>query len=344
MIDERAKRSEVAKRAKVSEATVSFVFSKKRYVSSILTDRVVEAAKELDYYPDFIARTMVTKTSETIAVLTSDMASPLQMEIIKSIQKEAVKKGFFVNVCGGTKNLESYIDNFIARRVDGVFVSVVSSYVSDEYIKKMMNKGISVIVTSARHIDDARVCGLELDFILGMQKIVNYLKDLNHTKIAYLSCFDDNYIDDKRLKGFRQAMSEVLNISNPLIELGKQPYESTIEDGHLLMTNLSKRTRDFTAVICTNDLMAMGAIQALRELNYKVPEDVSVVGIDDILFSKAFNPPLTTLSHRAKEYGRKIFQILHDNIVDKSIVKREVFSPELIIRKTTAPSREGIYE
>jgi DNA-binding LacI/PurR family transcriptional regulator len=335
MPNNRAKRSEVAQKAGVSEATVSFVFSKKRYVSKDLTDRVMEAAKELDYQPDFIARSMVTKTTETIAVLTSDIASPLQMEVIKSIQKEAMKKGFFVNVCGGTKNLESYIDNFIARRVDGVFLSVVSNYVSDVYIKKMLDKGISVIVTSTRHIDDERICGLELDFVYGVNTIIEFLKSINHSKIAYLSCFDDKYSSDKRLKAFKENMKKQFGNYKPLIICGEKPYESTIEVGYELAKKLINKTKDFTAILCTNDLMAMGAMDALRESFIKIPEEVSVIGIDDILFAKAFNPPLTTLSHKSKEYGKKIFEILYANIINKSEVRREVVLPELIIRKST---------
>ena len=335
MSDSRAKRSEVAKKAEVSEATVSFVFSKKRYVSEDLTERVIQAAKELDYQPDFIARSMVTKTTETIAVLTNDIASPLQMEVIKSIQKEAMKMGFFVNVCGRTKNLERYIDNFIARRVDGVFVSVVSNYVRDNYIKKMLDRGISVIVNSARQIDDERVCGLELDFVAGIKKIIEYLKSLKHSKIAYLSCYDNKYDADKRLNGFIDTMKHEFNNDKPLIECGEEPYESTIEVGFDLMTKLVSKTKDFTAVLCTNDLMAMGAIAALREMKFSVPKDVSVVGIDDIFFAKVFYPPLTTISHASKEYGKKIFEILYANIMNKSIVRREIVEPELIIRKST---------
>jgi len=336
MAENRAKRSEVAKMAGVSEATVSFVLSKKRYVSDKLSKRVMAAVDELGYQPDFIARSMVTKTTETIVVLTSDIASPLQMEIIKSIQKEAMKKGFFVNVCGGTENLKIYIDNFIARRIDGLFLSVDPALVSDFEISRMLDKGISVLVTSARHIADDRVCGLRLDFEYGMDKIVEYLHGLKHTKIIYLSCFDKTVNSDNRIKGFKLAMKKHIGENSPEIICGQPPYESTIEVGYKLCKKLIESKKEFTAVICTNDLMAMGALEALREYNIQVPENVSVVGIDDIVFSKAFNPPLTTLSHMAKEYGKKIFDILYDNIQDKNIVRREVVCPEMIIRKSTA--------
>lgn len=335
MANTRAKRSEVAQLAGVSEATVSFVLSKKRYVSEELTARVTDAIKKLNYQPDSIARSMVTKTTETIVVLTSDIASPLQMEVIKSIQTEAMQKGFFVNVCGGTENLQNYIDNFIARHIDGIFLSVDPKFVSDADIARMLDSGISVIVTSARHISDDRVCGLELDFTYGMDRIVEYLVGAGHKDIFYLSCFDEDVQSDKRLRAYHKAMNKYLGTEGKAI-YGEAPYESTIQSGYLLCSQLIEGKNEFSAIICTNDLMAMGALDCLREHNISVPCDVSVVGIDDIVFAKAFNPPLTTLSHMSKAYGKRIFDILYSNIMDKSVVRREVVKPELIVRKSTA--------
>lgn len=336
MSNYRAKRYDVAKIAGVSEATVSFVFSGKRYVSPKLTSKVKEAAEKLDYQPDSIARSMVTKSTDTIAVLTSDIASPLQMEVIKSIQEEAIKKGYFVNVCGGIDHFEKYIDNFITRRIDGIFLSVNADLVTDEYIKKLVNKGISVIITSTREIDDERICGIKLDFESGMNQIIDYLISLGHTKIAYLSNFDDNYPADERLKSFRSTITKKIGNIEPLVQCNKPPYDSTIETGIKLAEELLKTTEDFTALVCSNDLMAMGAMSVLESKGFLIPQDISVIGIDDIMFSKAYNPPLTTLSHNAKEYGKKIFEILHDNIMNKTVVQKIVIEPKLIIRKSTA--------
>ncbi len=337
----RPKRSEVAALAGVSEATVSYVFSNKRYVSPALRERVMAAADELDYRPDMIAGAMITNRTNTIAVLTNDIASPLQMEVVKGIQKAAMSKDYFVNVCGGTANLERYIDNFIARRVDGVFVSVVSSFVSEHYLKKLLDRDISVIITSMRHVSDDRICGLELDFNRGMYQIIDHLIGLGHKKIAYLSGFDRNYSDDQRLFSFYAAMRDRLGNDEPLVEEGESPYDSTVQTGYALMKRLMARTRDFTAVVCTNDMMASGAMGALAEAGLRVPYDVSVVGMDDIQFAQVFNPPLTTISHRSEEYGEKIFDILYDNIRDKSVVRREVIEPELIVRRSTGPCRNG---
>lgn len=261
------------------------------------------------------------------------------MEVVKGIQSAAMEKEYFVNICGGTDHLERYIDNFIARRVDGVFVSVVSSFVSDSYLQKLLNRDISVIITSMRHLPDDRICGLELDFGRAMYLIIDHLRSLGHRKIAYLSSFDAGYADDRRLSAFRKEMREKLNENDPLIIEGEPPYDSTVQTGYLYMKKLLEQTRDFTAVVCTNDTMASGAMGALSEAGLRIPEDVSVVGMDDIQFSQSFHPPLTTVSHCSELYGEKIFEILYDNIQDKSVVRREVIEPKLVVRRSTGPVR-----
>jgi len=328
------KREDVARLAGVSGTTVSFVFSQKRYVSPDLRERVLAAAKELNYQPNMIAATMGGSRTNSIAILTNDIVSPLQMEIIKALQESAIDAGYFVYICGGTKKLENYISHIIARKVDGVFLSVPIEAVGNDCIKNLLDRGISVLVTSSRGFCDDRLCGLELDFTDGIRQILTYLKECGHEKIAYLSCYD-SFVDDKRLPAFRKYMKEMFHQDMPLMELGKPPYESTIETGDYLMKQLLARTHDFTAVVCANDLMAFGALHVLRENGVDVPRQASVVGIDDITLSKSFYPPLTTLSHCAEEYGRTIFDILRNNIENKSCVERRSILPKLIVRNST---------
>ena len=328
-------REDVAQRAGVSGATVSYVFSRKRYVSPDLVKRVMRAAEELNYQPDMVAASLRKNSSDTIAVLTDDITSPLQMEIIRAIQETAMQNGYFTHICGGVHRLESYVDNFISRKVDGVFLSVDASAVDNSHISRMLERGISVIITSLRGFSDARVCGLALDFAAGIRMLVEHLRLLGHKKIAFLSCFDDGFEFDKRLPAFRDAMREQLGENEPIAITGARPYESTIEKGYELAVRLLQSGQPFTAVMCTNDLMALGAMRALREHGLSVPEDVSVAGMDDILFARSSYPALTTISHRAQEYGRRIFDILKQNIDNKSVVLRQKITPELVVRAST---------
>lgn len=337
--NEQCRRDDVARRAGVSGATVSYVFSHKRYVSPDLVNRVMRAAEELNYHPDMIAAAMRRKSTNTIAVLTDDMASPLQIEIIQAIQEAAMNSGYFTHICGGAKCLDGYIDDFISRRVDGVFLSVNPATVDNASIQNLLDRGISVIITSRRGFSDGRVCGLELDFGMGIRLIIEHLKELGHSKIAFLSCFDESFVFDRRLKRFRERMLDILGEEDPVVFCGEPPFESTIERGYELAVRLIESGKEFTAVMCTNDMMALGAMRALREHGLRIPEDVSVAGMDDILFARSAYPSLTTISHRSEEYGRRIFGILKQNIDNKSVVSREKIEPLLVVRESTGACR-----
>lgn len=340
MPTELSKRNDVALRAGVSGATVSYVFSRKRYVSPELVKRVMKAAEELNYHPDMVAASMRKRSTNTIAVITGDITSPLQMEIIRAIQESAMEEGYFVHICGGVRKLESYISNVISRKVDGVFLSVDTAIVGNESIARLLDCGISVIITSMRGYSDNRVCGIELDFQEGLRLILEHLRSLGHSKIAYISCFDEDYDCDSRLPSFYRYMKEYFGDLSPRVVTGDKSYDSTIDNGYMLAKQLMRKYNDFTAVVCTNDLMALGAMRALQESGLHIPADVSVAGMDDIMFARAAYPALTTISHRSVEYGNRIFSILKKNIDDKSIVLRERIIPELIPRESTARVRQ----
>ncbi len=332
-------RREVAEMAGVSEATVSFVMSGKRYVSDELKDRVMKAIDTLGYYPDMIARAMSEKKSNSIAVLTNDLENPLQMKMIKSIEEAAMKKGFFVNICGGTMNLDRYVANLISRHIDGVFLAGDPYAITGSHMDQLLNNNISVALGTVSDKMDSRLCGVGLDFTEGMKIIIEFLRDLGHTKIAYLSAFDNKSGGDLRLSSFIRYMKECFGINNPILKTGMPPYESTVKAGYDLASSLIADKTEFTAIICTNDMMAFGAISALQQAGMRVPDDVSVVGIDDIIFSKTFYPALTTLSHKVEEFGAEVFRIICNNIADKSVVERKIITPELVVRNSTAPPR-----
>ena len=134
-------------------------------------------------------------------------------------------------------------------------------------------------------------------------------------------------------------MLDILGEEDPVVFCGEPPFESTIERGYELAVRLIESGKEFTAVMCTNDMMALGAMRALREHGLRIPEDVSVAGMDDILFARSAYPSLTTISHRSEEYGRRIFGILKQNIDNKSVVSREKIEPLLVVRESTDACR-----
>ena len=330
-------RVDVARRAGVSEATVSYVLSKKRHVSAELTERVNQAVRELDYIPDMIASSMIVKKSRTIGILTEDIANPLYTTVFKGIQRAADRRGYFVNICNGTGNSGHIMKDFIRRKMDGVFISVTATDTINAYLKRLCDRGISVVYNMVHGLCDDRICGIDLDMKDGMRQIMTYLAGLGHKKIVYLSAFDRAYVQDDRLRGFLEA-AEKLGLDEAWVDEGKPPYPSTVESGAAQTEALLAQGKPFTALVCTNDLMAYGAMQTLRKRGLRIPEEVSVVGIDNIFYSPLTNPPLTTLDHGGEDYGERLFEILFENMTTGGI-RREYFRTRLIVRDSCAKVR-----
>jgi len=328
-------REEVAKLADVSVATVSYVYSGKRYVSDELRSRVKDAAQQLGYYPDFIAQSMANKKTKTLAVLVSDVANPFIMQVLKGFQKAANKKGFFVNICGGEKYIESYVEAIISRRVEGVYLVVMAGDMTNRSINKMLDYGVRVVINSDWEEHDARCSCINTDYYDGMEKIIAHLSGLGHKEIIYLSCFTKEMQSDKRIDAFIKAHSKNICNNIPYIECGEPPYKSDMQTGYEMMLRVLDKNIAFTAVVCSNDLMAIGAINALNERGLKVPEDISIVGIDNIEMSRFYKPALTTLNTKSEEIGARAFENLYMNIItDKNVL--DILKPELIVRDSTA--------
>ena len=333
-------RKDVAELAGVSTATVSYVFNKKRYVSQELTNKVLFAAKRLNYYPDMIASSLTTKKTHNIGVLVNDLSNPLQNAVISGIQRAAIKKGYFVNICAGESNFDVYIDNFISRHLDGVYIAVQATEIQREDILKLLDYNIKLVLNKTMNINDPRVNQIHLDLTAGMMMIIEYLAKKGHKDIAYLSCYDESVLSDERLPAFKAAMRKYLGCNDPVIIYGKVPYESTIESGKILVEQLLDTGKTCSALVCSNDLMAFGAMKVLHDSGYRIPEDISVVGIDNIELCKSSIPSLTTLDQKSEELGMAIFDLLYNDIVNGEIAQKCIW-PQLVIRDSTAPYGKG---
>lgn len=315
----RVTRELVAKMAGVSTATVSYVLNNSRSVSDEARKKVLQAVKELKYTPDMIARSMVTNETKQLGIVLNEIINPFYGEIILGFENAAIEKGYFVNICTGYKNLDDYFDNFIARRVDGVFVVAIPYKFHMDKIYNLVDAGIKVVMSGNAEADIKRLSSLENDYIDGMQKAVDYLIGLGHKDIAYVSGLGKSQKFDRKIEGYLTALQKRnLACGDALLVEGGVPYGTTIEDGYQLADKLIASGKSFTALICTNDLMAFGAMNALRNAGYEVPGDVSVIGFDGIQFGKVWNPSLTTMAVPTVSLGEKAFELLYTNIKKNS--------------------------
>ena len=329
-------RSDVAKLAGVSTATVSYVLNKTHKVKQETENKVLDAVKKLGYKPNMVARSMSTKKTMQLGIITESIANPFFGEIIHGFEEGANQEGYFVNICSGFKKLDGYLDNFISRSLDGVFVSALPYKFNIEKLDELINYGIKVVVSGNVQIDNNKISSIENDHIDAMFKAVTYLYELGHRDIAYLSGLGRNIKYDLRIEGYLKAIQHYkLKCGEDLLFDGQYPFPTDIDFGYSLAHKVIKSGQFFTAVICLNDLMAMGASKAFKEHGYRIPEDVSIIGFDDIIYAKYWEPALTTMFLDKQKFGKKAFEILHNNIVfnktDKYLNKLE-----LIKRKSTA--------
>lgn len=334
----RAKRVDVAKIAGVSVATVSYVLNGTKRVSPEVERRVLEASESLRYTPNRIAQSLAGNRTNTVALITDDITNTYQLEVIKGLQAEALKHDYIVYVFDASGDLDKYIDHIISRRVDGIFFVTAPNVLPDEKLKEIRDSGICVLADYARSTYLPDVSYIASDMYGGFEQIVRHLVELGHTKIGYLSAFDEACYYDMRLSAFKTAMRKILDEKTPMIEYGDEPYRTSSAYGEELMTSMLKHFPEMTAVICTNDLMAIGALRAAAAAGLRVPQDLSVVGIDNILQSESSTPRLTTLSQCGKRYGERVFQVLYNAIV-RGGTGKFIEPMQLVVRDSTGPVR-----
>ena len=301
--------------AGVSTATVSYVLNGSRGMSDKTKKLVYDAVEQLNYKPDMIARSMTTNETKQLSLMINDITNPFYSEIIKGFEEAAIEKGYFVNVCTGYKDINNYLDNYIARRIDGVFIVAMPYKFDIQKLYGLVDYGVKVVVSGNTEADLQKVSSIESDYMAAMQDAVKYLHNLGHQKIAYLSGLGRQHKSDCKIEGYLRAMEQMsLPYGEDLLFAGSAAYTTGVEDGYAMAQQLIHSGMEFTAVICQNDLMAMGAIAALEDSGKKVPQDVSVIGFDDILFAKAWRPAITTMAVSKYEFGYKAFELLYHNI------------------------------
>lgn len=335
----KATREQVAKLAGVSVATVSYVLNNSRSVSEKSRELVLKAVKELDYKVDMIARSMATNETKQLCIVLHDIVNPFFSEIILGFENAAIKEGYFVNICTGYKNIDEYFDNFIARRIDGVFIAALPYKFHSEKYYNLVNNGIKVVISGNIDVDVKKVSSIENDYMDGMEKSVEYLVSLGHRNIAYISGLGRTQKFDRKIEGYLEAIKKFdLPCGDSLLFDKNTSFGLSLQDGYNLTKKLLASGRPFSALIYANDLMAIGGMKALKEEGYRIPDDISVIGFDDICFDEFIRPSITTVAVPKMYLGQKAFELLHTNI-KRGSTGFYMNKVELIVRESTGPCR-----
>ncbi len=313
-------RNDVAERAGVSNATVSYVLNGTGKIKEETAQRVWKAVKELDYHPDMIARSMSTKETMQLGIVLEDVSNPFFGEIVNGFESAANEKNYFVNICTGFNKLDEYFDNFMTRRIDGIFITALPHKFSNEKLFKLSDYGIKVVNSGNVNIDFRRIASIENDHVEAMREAIEYLYKLGHRNIAYLSGLGKEMSYDLRYIGYEKIVEELkLPCGLDLLIEGEYPYATGVAEGYEDAKKLISLGKKFTAVICTNDMMALGAMKAFQESGLRIPQDVSVMGFDGIDLAQYWQPSLTTMTMDKKEFGKKAFELLYASIREGTV-------------------------
>jgi LacI family transcriptional regulator len=328
---------DVAKRAGVAPITVSRVINNSGYASEETRRRVEAAIEELSYVPNTLARGLRSKRTNTLALVVTDIANPFFTLIARGVEDAASASGFTVIYCNTDESEakeEKYINILVQKQVDGVLlVPAGNSSKSANFLHS--NKVPLVLI-------DRSVPGFQTDLVRcnsesGAYELVKHLIDLGHKRIAAITGPHEVSTSEDRVSGYQHAMSEA-GIEN----LASVYYGSfTQASGYELTNQVLAQNPTPTAIFGANNFLSIGILKALRDTHLKVPQDMAVVGFDDLPESLIVDPILTVAAQPAYEMGQQATQLLLKRISnDASETNQEVILPtELIVRQSSGPPK-----
>lgn len=332
--------ADVAKVAGVSKATVSRVLSGNyEYMKPKTRIRVEEAIDKLGYRPSSVARSLTSKRTNTAAILVSDVGNPFYADVIHGVEDEAFKGNYDVFLCNTNYDLDrglAFIRSLIDKRVDGVMI--MSSTMSDLWLAELSKNSVPAVVLDWEvKAASADVSTIGVDYMVGIQTAVDHLISLGHQHIAHISGPLDLRTARDRRDAFWSALAKhgIPVEAAPVVEGDLQ-----IAGGRLAVKQLLALSPRPTAVFAANDLTAMGVIAAARAQGVSVPQDMSVIGLDNIWLAEQTDPPLTTVGLPRYEIGqlamRMLFDLLEENEERPSMPVRRQVETSLVVRQTTA--------
>lgn len=325
---------DVAKKVGVSVATVSYVLNGKKKISEDTKKKIYEAIEELNYVPNINAQGLNSHSSRLIGVVVPQTENGDKLmfqnafygEVLGSIEYWARQKGYHV-IVSATDTNESYLKLAKQRNLDGIIV--IGMY-PDEFYKELKKTDIPIVLIDS-YCNDFYYHSIRIDDAYGSYLATKYLLENGHSEIAFfVGQVKDNGVMKKRLLGYKQALEQFgVEYNEKYIFEGQIDYDSGIK----LADKLVNSKLSITAIVCAADILAIGVMSELYKLGVKVPDDISIVGFDDLETSKYLTPALTTIHQQISLKGQKAVELLLEHIEKTNLPKQEeVLSLELIER------------
>lgn len=323
-------RKDVALLAGVSGTTVSHVLNGTKAVTPEVRQRVLAAAKELNYHPSLVARGLVTKETKQIAILVKSLQNPYYSAIHEGIQRVATKEGYLVSVLSTQNSPAQNMQTMLARGMDGVIIASTSSLREFEDFLTPSGPMAFVNAEVASHFYREAVFAM-----------VRAFHDLGHRRIAFLSGLSVKKPAHYRYYDFMDALHTYgMECEEALLVDGDGTTDE--QSGYRAADTLLKRGVRFTAVFAANDLMALGAMKRFWEAGLRIPEDISICGCDDIFAASYTTPPLATLQSHAVTLGEYLMYQLLEKMQPERInpLSDKQIHAEFVLRESMGPARK----
>jgi LacI family transcriptional regulator len=326
---------DVAQRAGVSPTTVSRVLNNTHYIAEETKTRVLEVVQELNYFKNVHARRLATGKSDLFGLVISDIANPFFPEVIRGFQTAAWDRGFdtlLLNTEYSQERTQSIIRKLVESDVRGV--AMMTSSIDNTSTQELTSAGIGVVFSNLCSAGRL-VSNITVDYSSGISQAIEHVAQLGHRRAAVIGGPEGNRtaatIAQSLIAGLTQHEMKPVSVMNS---------DYRVDAGASAVKEILHAPKRPTVIFCGSDLIAMGAMSALEESGVKIPEDISIVGIDNISFAILARPPLTTISVPREELGATAFQALER----MSQLKRHrgaeyTLRTELVVRKSTAPAR-----
>jgi len=324
--------ADVARLAGVSHQTVSRVLNDNPHVKEETRGRVLSAIRELDYRPNSAARTLVTRRSQTLGVVSFDTTLYGPASMLYGIEQAARSAGYFVSIASlrslDGRSVQEAVDRLRDQAVEGVLV--IAPQTSTVGALAQVRSAVPMVAVGSG--SQARVPGAAVDNEAGARAATQYLLDLGHRTVHHVAG-PLTWLDAQaRQAGWRSVLTAA-GAEVPVVVGGDWSARSGYEAGMQLLGD-----RAATAVFCANDHMALGVLRALNEAGRAIPGDISVVGFDDIPEASYFTPPLTTVRQDFGELGRRGLELLVAQVEGGTGARdRALVVPELVLRESIAP-------
>ena len=326
---------DVALRAQVSTTTVSHVVNRTRFVSDKVRAEVEAAIRELGYVPSAVARSLKSNTTKTIGMLIPNCSNPYFAEIVRSVEDHCFGAGYTLILCNTDDDPHRqgvYLQVLSEKRIDGM---IIISTGEDEALRRSL-QGLPIpTVLLDREIDEVHCDLVETAHLQGGVMATQHLIDLGHRRIACLSGPADLNPSAQRIEGWRTALAQSGLTAQAQDLLWHSDFTS--QGGFTAMQSILASPQPPTAVFVCNDLMCIGALSAAHEAGVRVPQDMSLIGFDDIELARFASPALTTIAQPKHRIGVAAVDMLLERIQGGRVQARKVlFQPALVVRHSTA--------